>query len=119
MAPPLPIPIAAYNRPRTLMGYVSANREPWTLCVLAWEIPASKRARKNTKMLIANPDANTMRPKAKVAHPMIGKHATKSVGQPPHGRDPQHQEAARDAGHERDGPSRDVKRGLYVGREDS
>ena len=40
--------------------------------MLDCEMPAPKRARKKTKMLMANPVAATISPNAKVAQPMMG-----------------------------------------------
>ena len=45
-------------------------------------MPAPKRARKNTKMLIANPETNTIKPNAKVAHPMMGARRNRSASHP-------------------------------------
>ena len=40
--------------------------------MLDCEMPAPKRARKNTKMFMAKPDAATIKPNPKVAQPMMG-----------------------------------------------
>ena len=69
-------------RPRRLIGYASASSEPLTLLLLDWEMPAPKRARKNRKMLVANPVANTIRPNTTVAQPMIGARRNRSASQP-------------------------------------
>ena len=53
-----------------------------TVCVLAWDTPAPKRARKNKKMFGAAPVAKTMRPNTKVAIPTMGARLTLSASQP-------------------------------------
>ncbi len=57
-------------RPRTPIGYVSANKVPLTELLLDLAMPTPKRARKKRKALAARPDATTIAENATCAQPI-------------------------------------------------